>query len=173
MATSVAPTGYVRGLIALLFWHGDDDIVAPAEATMKGTDYVRVVTDQMHQLEIVKVETHAFRVQRSAIGQIAFNDDASTMILSPFSGRVVRLIAKVGDLVKSGDPLLEIDSPDQVSPQNDFIAAQTARNKAKSLLGLTILPASRSSRVCSDCLQGCECFDPQYLKAKGEFARYQ
>jgi cobalt-zinc-cadmium efflux system membrane fusion protein len=117
---------------------------AMAEATMKGADYVRVVTDQMHQLEIVKVETHAFRVQRSAIGQIAFNEDASTLILTPFSGRVVRLIAKVGDQVKNGDPLLEIDSPDQVSPQNDFIAAQTARNKANSLLGLARIVEKRA-----------------------------
>ena len=28
-------------------------------------------------------------------------------------------------------------------------------------------------RVCSDRLPGCECFDPHYLEAKGEFARYQ
>lgn len=110
--------------------------VAAAEGPAKGKDFVRVVPDQMHQLEIVKVEAHAFRVQRSAIGQIGFNEEASTIVLSPFSGRVVRLIAKVGDQVKSGDPLLEIDSPEQLVPQNDFIAAQTARNKARSQLNL-------------------------------------
>jgi membrane fusion protein, heavy metal efflux system len=144
MAISVAATRYLCRLIALLFGMALTTSFAVAEATMKGTDYVRVVTDQMHQLEIVKVETHAFRVQRSAIGQIAFNEDASTLILTPFSGRVVRLIAKVGDQVKSGDPLLEIDSPDQVSPQNDFIAAQTARNKANSLLGLARIVEKRA-----------------------------
>ena len=144
MAISVAGARYVRRPIALLFGMALMTSFAMAEATVKGADYVRVVTDQMHQLEIVKVETHAFRVQRSAIGQIAFNEDASTMILSPFSGRVVRLIAKVGDQVKSGDPLLEIDSPDQVSPQNDFIAAQTARNKASSLFGLARIVEKRA-----------------------------
>src|SRR5882757_1810500 len=144
MAISVAATRSVRRPIALLFGMALTTSFAMADATMKGADYVRVVTDQMHQLEIVKVEAHAFRVQRSAIGQIAFNEDASTMILTPFSGRVVRLIAKVGDQVKSGDPLLEIDSPDQVSPQNDFIAAQTARNKANSLLGLARIVEKRA-----------------------------
>ena len=105
---------------------------AVAEGPMKGADFLRVVADQMHQLQVVKVETHAFRVQRSAIGQIGYNEDASTIVLTPFSGRVTRLIAKPGDQVKSGDPLLEIDSPEQLVPQNDFIAAQAAKRKASS-----------------------------------------
>jgi cobalt-zinc-cadmium efflux system membrane fusion protein len=117
---------------------------AAAEDPTKGTDYIRVVTGQMHQLQVVKVEAHAFRVQRSAIGQIAYNEDASTVVLTPFSGRVIRLIAKVGDQVKSGDPLLEIDSPEQVPPQHDFMAAQTARNKAHSQLNLARIVEKRA-----------------------------
>ena len=116
---------------------------AAAEGTMKGSDYVRVVSDQMHQLEVVKVEPYAFRVQRSAIGQIAFNEDATTNVLTPFSGRVIRLIANVGNQVKRGDPLLEIDSPEQVGPQNEFIAAQTAQNKARSQLNLARIVEKR------------------------------
>jgi cobalt-zinc-cadmium efflux system membrane fusion protein len=105
---------------------------AMAEDRMKGADFLRVVADQMHQLQIVKVENYAFRAQRSAIGQIGYNEDASTSVLTPFSGRVTRLIAKPGDQVKRGDPLLEIDSPEQLIPQNDFIAAQAAKRKAGS-----------------------------------------
>ena len=102
---------------------------AAAEGPMKGADFLRVVPDQMHQLQIVKVGTYAFRAQTSAIGQIGYNEDASTIVLTPFSGRVTRLIAKLGDQVKRGDPLLEIDSPEQFVPQNDFIAAQAARTQ--------------------------------------------
>jgi len=86
----------------------------------------------MHQLQIVKVRTYAFRAQTSAIGQIGYNEDASTVVLTPFSGRVTRLIARLGDQVKRGDPLLEIDSPEQFVQQNDFIAAQAAKRKAGS-----------------------------------------
>src|SRR6185436_19174822 len=82
---------------------------AVAEGPMKGADFLRVVADQMHQLQIVKVGTFAFRTQTSAIGQIGYNEDASTIVLTPFSGRVTRLIAKPGDQVKKGDPLLEIE----------------------------------------------------------------
>jgi cobalt-zinc-cadmium efflux system membrane fusion protein len=136
MARSVAATTYLHRLTAVLFALALTSSLAAAEQPMKGPDYVRVVTGQMHQLEVVKVEAYPFRVQKSAIGQIAYNEDASTVVLTPFSGRVTRLIAKVGDRVMSGDPLLEIDSPEQVPPQNEFIAAQTARNKAQSQLNL-------------------------------------
>ncbi len=143
MAMSIAATTYLHRLIAVLLGMALTTSFTAAESTTKGTEYVRVVTDQMHQLQVVKVEPHAFRVQRSAIGQIAFNEDASTSVLTPFSGRVIRLIAKIGDQVKSGDPLLEIDSPEQVPPQNDFIAAQTARNKARSQLNLARIAEKR------------------------------
>jgi membrane fusion protein, heavy metal efflux system len=136
MAMPVAATAYLRRLVAVPLVLALTISLAAAEPTTKGADFVRVVTDQMHQLQVVKVEPHAFRVQRSAIGQIAYNEDASTVVLTPFSGRVIRLIAKVGDQVKSGDPLLEIDSPEQVPPQHEFIAAKVARNKAHSQLEL-------------------------------------
>ena len=144
MAVSIAATSLLRGLTAVLFAMALTTSFAAAEGTMKGRDFVRVVADQMHQLEVVKVEPYAFLDQRSAIGQIAFNEDASTIVLTPFSGRVIRLIAKVGDQVKRGDPLLEIDSPEQVPPQNDFIAAQTARNKARSQLNLAQIVEKRA-----------------------------
>ena len=143
MAMSIAATSYLHRLIAVLFGMALTTSFTAAEGMTKGAEYVRVVPDQMHQLEVVKVEPYAFLDQRSAIGQIAFNEDASTIVLTPFSGRVTRLIAKVGDQVKRGDPLLEIDSPEQVPPQNDFIAAETARNKARSQLDLARIAEKR------------------------------
>ena len=75
---------------------------ASAQPKPKAADTVRVTVDQMHQLEVVKVEICSFRLFKPAIGQIAFNEDASTVVLSPFSGRVTRLIAKIGDEVEAG-----------------------------------------------------------------------
>lgn len=104
---------------------------------------VRVTVDQMHQLGIAQVELYPFRVQKFAIGQIAFNEDTSTAVLAPFAGRVVRLIAKVGDKVTRGEALFEIDSPEVVQPQNDFIAAATALNKARSQHDLALIVEKR------------------------------
>ena len=101
---------------------------APQPASPKGNT-VRITADQMHQLEIAKVEAAVFRAEKQAIGQIAFNEDASTLVLTPFSGRVTRLIAKIGDAVKRGDPLFEIDSPEVVQAQTDLIAAVQGRRQ--------------------------------------------
>ena len=95
-----------------------------------------------------RCETFPFRAQRHAIGRIAFNDDASTPVLTPFSGRVTRLIAKVGDVVKRGDPLFEIDSPEVVQPQNDFIAAFAALNKARAQLNLAQIVERTADEIC-------------------------
>ena len=109
----------------------------------KGGDTVHVGADQMHQLNVVKVELYPFRDQKAAVGQIAFNEDTSTPVFTPFTGRVTRLIAKVGDRVKRGDPLFEIDSPEVVQPQNDFIVALADLNKARSQLNLAQIVEKR------------------------------
>src|SRR6266513_60582 len=129
MAVSIAATPSLRGLTALLFAAALNTSLAAADGATKGRDFVRVVADQIHQLEVVKVAPHTFLHQRSAIGQIAFNEDASTIVLTPFSGRVTRLIAKIGDDAKRGDPLFEIDSPEVVQTQTDLIAAVQALEK--------------------------------------------
>jgi membrane fusion protein, heavy metal efflux system len=105
--------------------------------SQKNLDNVRVSPEQLHQLDIIPVKSAEFRVQKLAIGQLAFNEDASTIVLTPFSGRVTRLIAKVGDDVKRGEPLFEIDSPEVVQAQTDFIAALHGISKAKAQLSLT------------------------------------
>jgi cobalt-zinc-cadmium efflux system membrane fusion protein len=116
----------------------------PAAAQSAKDDRVRVTADQMHQLEVAKVELRPFRLERFAIGQIAYNEDVSTVVLAPFAGRVTRLVARLGERVRQGAPLLELDSPEIVQPQNDFLAAIAAANKARAKLSLTTLNEARN-----------------------------
>jgi membrane fusion protein, heavy metal efflux system len=124
------------------------NVTLPAKE--KSPDLVRVGADQLHQLAIVPVVTDQFRIQKMAIGQIAFNEDASTIVLTPFSGRVTRLIAKVGDDVKRGDPLFEIDSPEVVQAQTDLIAALHGLEKSKSQLSLAQRTLDRQTGLLKD-----------------------
>jgi cobalt-zinc-cadmium efflux system membrane fusion protein len=117
---------------------------APAQSDAKRDDSVRVSPEQMHQLAVVTAELYPFQVRRSAIGQIAFNEDTTTPVRTPFSGRVTEMIAKIGDKVRRGDPLLEIASPDVVQPQNDYIAALAASNKVRAQLKLAQIAEQRS-----------------------------
>jgi membrane fusion protein, heavy metal efflux system len=122
-------------------------VASPAVAQPRKDDVVRVTADQMHQLSVAAVELRPFRIEKAAVGQIAYNEDASTAVLASFTGRVTRLIARLGERVRQGAPLLEIDSPDIVQPQNDFLAAAAALNKARSKLELATIVETRNKNL--------------------------
>lgn len=119
---------------------------APQEG--KAADAVRVQPGQMTMLSVKEVELVPFKVTRAAVGQIAFNEDASTVVLSPFAGRVTKLIGKIGDTVERGSPLFEIDSPEVVQAQTDLIGAVQAVEKARAQVAL----AKRNMTRLSDLL---------------------
>ena len=164
-AARVGPLGVAAALlVALLHIIPVASAEVAAQRSPKKGDIVRVTDDQMHQLGVMKVELYPFRVQKLAIGQIAYNEDTSTAVLTPFPGRVTRLIAKVGDTVNRGDPLFEIDSPDVVQPQNDFIAAFSAMNKARSQLDLARIVEKRFR----DLYEGKAAALKEYQQAQGQ-----
>jgi cobalt-zinc-cadmium efflux system membrane fusion protein len=124
--------------------------VTPAQPPAKDPDIVRVSQDQLHQLDIIAVKPHKFRVYKVAVGQIAFNEDASTVVQTPFTGRVIRVIAKIGDIVKPGDPLFEVDSPEVVQVQTDLISALQAVEKTRTSLMVAQRQAERTTRLLAD-----------------------
>ena len=95
-------------------------------------DAVTVDELQAQRLRIEPVQLREFRDARTTVGRIAFNDDRTTAIYAPFQGRVLRLIAKAGDVLRPGSPLVTIDSPDLVQANADVIAASTAVQKAQN-----------------------------------------
>ena len=59
-------------------------------------------------------------VNLEATGKVGFNEDRVTPILAPFPGRVLEVLASVGDAVQSGQPLLVIESiPIQTSERRE------------------------------------------------------
>jgi cobalt-zinc-cadmium efflux system membrane fusion protein len=77
-----------------------------------------------------------FRAEHLTEGKIAVDEDRATLVFSPYSGRVIKLLAKPGDIVKAGQPLFVVEAPDMVQAQNDFINAVSGLNKARSTLDL-------------------------------------
>ena len=65
-------------------------------------------------------------------------------VFSPYAGRVTKLLARPGDSVTQGQPLFVIEAADNVQAQNDFIAAMTGLNKARSALDLAQLQDRRA-----------------------------
>src|SRR2546423_13913065 len=96
-------------------------------------------------LTIQPVAERGFRAEHVTEGKIAIDEDRSTPVFSPYAGRVTRLLAKPGDRVVKGQPLFVIEAADNVQAQNDFIAAMSAMNKAKSALALAEIQNKRAS----------------------------
>src|SRR5262245_27328169 len=124
--------------------------VTPAQPPVKNPNVVRVSKEHLHQLDIIPVSSHKFRVYKVAVGQIAFNEDASTLVATPFTGRVTRVIAKIGDVVKPGVPLFEVDSPEVVKAQTDLISALQAVEKTRTSLMVAQRQAERTTRLLAD-----------------------
>lgn len=95
-------------------------------------------------LTIQPVQAKTFRAEYVTEGKVAVDEDRSTPVFSPYAGRVTKLLAKPGEMLKQGQPLFTIEAADTVQAQNDFIAAMTAQNKAKSAIDLADIQFKRA-----------------------------
>jgi len=65
------------------------------------------------QLAFVKVEPaveREFPVEKGSVGSIDFDEDMTLQVFTPYQGRIIGLLAKVGDNVVKGQTLFTIDS---------------------------------------------------------------
>src|SRR5215510_209990 len=85
-----------------------------------------------------------FRAEHVTEGKIAIDEDRSTPVFSPYAGRVTKLLVRPGDAVTKGQPLFTLEAADTVQAQNDYIAAMTAMNKARSALTLAEIQDKRA-----------------------------
>jgi membrane fusion protein, heavy metal efflux system len=113
----------------------------PAPGSFRPTDA------QWTSLKIAPVREMRFRTERVTEGKIANNDDATTPVFSPYSGRVTQLFVKAGDHVEKGDPLLAVAAAEFVQGQNDLISATAALNTARSQVKLTTINEERQHQL--------------------------
>jgi cobalt-zinc-cadmium efflux system membrane fusion protein len=144
VATALA-VGAVVGFVVNKYMgsSGPTEVIDPVEspqptATSPAPDG-HVITLDARQIQRIRLETvdlRKFHAEKLATGRIAFNEDFMTPVFSPYAGRVLHLIAKPGDAVKLGAPLLDLYTPDLVQAESDLIAAASTVAKAKTALNL-------------------------------------
>jgi len=110
----------------------------------KGAQNFTPTPSEWATLTIEPVSEKAFRAEHVTEGKVAVDEDRSTPVFSPYAGRVTKLLARPGDSVTQGQPLFTIEAADTVQAQNDFIAAMTGMNKAKSALDLAEIQYKRA-----------------------------
>lgn len=119
IATAVVVT------LMLLIWLGGKLFgtheAPPAAPSPPGT--FRASTQQLKTLTIQTVQTHGFVSEELTEGKIAVNGDHATPVFSPYSGRITRVIAGLGDAVKQGAPLATLEASEFVQAQSDLKSA--------------------------------------------------
>src|SRR6516225_10553954 len=93
----------------------------------------RPTQQQWRGLKLAPVTVRAFRPEQMTEGTIAVDDDLTTPVFSHYSGRVIKVVAMLGDVVERGSALFVIHASEFVQAQNDLITAlanlQTARSQ--------------------------------------------
>jgi cobalt-zinc-cadmium efflux system membrane fusion protein len=120
--------------------------VATAETTAdSGTVFVE--PSQLQSIKLAAAAPQTFRAEKVATGKIAFNEELMTPVYSPYAGRILRLLAKPGDAIKTGAPLFEIDTPDLVQAESDLINGGIALAKSNAALDLARRGEDRAHRL--------------------------
>ena len=77
-----------------------------------------------------------FRELVQTEGRLAIDENSATSVISPYSGRTLRIAVVPGDVVTKGQPLLFLEANDMVQAQNDFVAALSALDKSVAQMRL-------------------------------------
>jgi cobalt-zinc-cadmium efflux system membrane fusion protein len=107
------------------------DGAPPSEAPASPPGTFRATEQQLKTLTINAVELHDFFSEELTEGKIAVNADRTTSLYSPYSGRIVRVIAGLGDVVKAGAPLATVAASEFVQAQSDLATAVAQTQLAK------------------------------------------
>jgi membrane fusion protein, heavy metal efflux system len=110
----------------LLVWLGGRPFgnkQAPVAEAPSPPGTFRATAQQLKSLTVEPVGLHGFVSEELTEGKIAVNGDRATPVFSPYSGRVTRVIAGLGDTVKAGAPLAAVAASEFVQAQNDLTTA--------------------------------------------------
>lgn len=92
---------------------------------------LRLSASQLSSLTVNTISTLGFRSEQVADGRIALNSDTATQVFSPYSGRVIRIIAGIGEHVRRGAPLFAIEAAEFAQTQSDLLNAATQLKLAR------------------------------------------
>ncbi len=124
-------------LIILSFGCNDDSSQAAAPSNSSSEAGFTVPQDQMAHVEIVTIEPSSLTRTLRLTGTVAFNGFDTTPVITQVSGPVTRILAVPGQLVRVGEPLLYVASP-------DYSQARATYLKAKDTYGVADKEYARS-----------------------------
>jgi cobalt-zinc-cadmium efflux system membrane fusion protein len=139
----------VAGLVAAYYLLGPskgdkqarEPAPASAQAAFKPTD------GQWAGFKVAEVTLVPFSASQETDGKIAPDDDLTTQVYSPYSGRITKLFAKAGDQVRAGDPLLAMQASEFVQAANDLVSANANDRTTRAQLALATTTEKRQHEL--------------------------
>ncbi|HEY4253543.1 MAG TPA: efflux RND transporter periplasmic adaptor subunit [Roseomonas sp.] len=135
-------------------WHVLDPkpvVIASADAATAGGSQpdgtFRLTPSEVRLLRIEPAVTRDFQPESIAEGRISFNEEQATPVFPPYSGRVVRALARPGQQVRAGDVLFEIETTDLIQAATDLLGAVDNLAKARNQVELTRRNAARQQNL--------------------------
>ncbi len=121
------------GAVAVLFFVSCSNKPAPSTASAASSNdphLFSVPQDQLSHLNIVTIQptqvAHTLRLP----GTVAYNAFTTTPVISQVSGPVGRITVVPGQMVKRGEPILYVSSPDFAQLRSNYIKARDAHELA-------------------------------------------
>jgi cobalt-zinc-cadmium efflux system membrane fusion protein len=121
----------VVAMVLVMLWMGlgrSSSAAAGATGAASPAGQVKLSSEQLATLGIAIIKATPFHDAVLADGQVAVNADTTTQVFSPYSGRVVKVLAGIGDKVRSGEALVTLDASENLDAQS---ALTTAVSQAK------------------------------------------
>lgn len=80
-------------------------------------------------------------------GKIETNPNRVSRVMLPLAGRITAVMAKLGDAVERGEPLLMLESPDADAAASTYLQAQAGVTQAKANLNKAQADSERASEL--------------------------
>lgn len=97
---------------------------------------VTLTAEQRKNIKLSTVVLGRFRKSVDTTGIVDFDNDQATAMMAPFSGTVSRLMVEPGTMVKKGDALAQVISPDYAGAVSTYRKALVAAQNARKLADL-------------------------------------
>ena len=91
----------------------------------------RPTAAQWRDFDVRTIQPTSFQDEQDTDGKIATNDDHTTPVFSPYTGRVIQVFVQAGAVVKKGQPLFAVQGSEFVQAQNDLGSAEASEQSAE------------------------------------------
>ena len=102
---------------------------------------------QWANLKLVEARETNFAPTVDTDGQVAANDERTTQVFSPYSGRIIQVFAVAGQRVKKGDPLYAIAANEFAQGASDLGTAAAAVKAVRTQVEVALAAVNRQQEL--------------------------